>query len=203
MEPSPTDFFDGVYARAAGDDAAVPWQHAVSRRFIDPWLADYHPPAEHRQAIVVAAGLGDDAAALASEGLAVTAFDAAPTAVEWARTRHPAAPVDWHTADLFALPAPWASAFDLVIEVFTIQSIEPARQVDAAAAVRGLLAPGGSLVAVALHHDGHRQTEGPPWPLHPSTLEGLTADLDERHRRSELVAEDTWCVLIEAERRRR
>ncbi|MEM9130864.1 MAG: class I SAM-dependent methyltransferase [Actinomycetota bacterium] len=200
MDHSPTDFFDGVYARAGGDDTAVPWQHAVSRRFIDPWLQRYRPKDDHRRALVVAAGLGDDAAALAARGMAVTAFDAAPTAVDWARTRHPDAAVDWHVADLFALPPDWSEAFDLVVEVFTIQSIEPARQPAAADAIRHLVAPGGALVAVALHHDGERTPDGPPWPLHPSTLDGLTAGMTERAQRSEPVADGVSCVLVEVER---
>ncbi len=199
MDTSPTEFFDGIYSRAEGDDGAVPWQHAVSRRFIEPWLDAFQPATGHQRAVVVAAGLGDDAAALAAHDLAVTAFDAAPTAVDWARRRHPDAAVEWHVADLFDLPTEWSAGFNLVVEVFTVQSIAPERQAAAASAVRSLLAPGGTLVAVALVHDGAMEPQGPPWPLHPSTFERLTTGLIEHHRRDEAVGERISCLLVELE----
>jgi SAM-dependent methyltransferase len=174
---SPADFFDAVYSRAKGDEAAVPWQQAMSRRFMSSWLEHFEPSGDER-AIVVAAGLGDDAAALAARGVDVTAFDFSPAALEWARTRHATVDVDWHQADLFNMPSDWAGAFDLVVEVFTVQSIQPDRQPEAAAAIRSLLAPGGRLVVVTLTHDGSGQPAGPPWPLHPATVEQLRSGLN-------------------------
>ena len=190
------DFFDAVYARAGGDDAEVPWQQAISRRWIGDWLSTYEP-AGHRRALVVAAGLGDDAAALAALGLDTVAFDHSATAVDWARSRHPDAAVDWQVADLFASPADWLESFDLVVEVFTIQSIDPSRQVEAAAAIRSFVGSGGTLVAVALVHGGRGEPQGPPWPLQPSTLDALLDGHTEVHRRTEVLDGDVSCVLAE------
>ena len=193
---SAADFFDAMYAQADGDDAGVPWQHAISRRFIGDWMATLDP-SRHQRALVVAAGLGDDAAALARLGLEVVAFDYAPTAVDWARSRHGDAEVDWQVADLFAPPDEWVGGFDLVIEVFTVQSIDPARQVDAARAIAAFVAPGGTLVAVTMVHDGSREPEGPPWPLNPSTLDAFTSGFDEQTRRTEELGDGLSCTLLE------
>lgn len=164
-----TDFFEAVYAGADGDDTAIPWQRAGSRPLVAEWLDGLEVEGGER-ALVVAAGLGDDAAALAGRGLDVAAFDAAPSAVAWARQRHPDADVAWHVADLFALPGDWVRAFDVVLEVFTIQSIPPADQDHAVDAVAETVAPGGVLVAIAIERAADADVDGPPWPLHPGTL---------------------------------
>lgn len=171
-----------MYRLADGDADAVPWQHAASRRVMAGWVNGFDPQSHHR-AVVVAAGLGDDAAAVATAArhaghhLDVTAFDRSPTAVDWASQRHPGLAISWHCADLLALPVSWLGAFDLVIEVFTIQSIDPALHHRAADAVRSLLAPAGTLVAVALVADGGPHTGGPPWPVTTGTLDRLAAGL--------------------------
>jgi hypothetical protein len=193
------DFFEAMYARAEGDDAGVPWQQAISRRLIGDWFQAFEP-AGHEHAMVVAAGLGDDAARLAGLGLNVVAFDHSPTAVGWAESRHPDAGVDWHVADLFAPPAHWVESFDLVVEVFTIQSIDPADQSNAASIVGSFVAPGGTLVAVSLVHDGGSHSQGPPWPLHPSTFGFLTDGFTERYRQTERLDAELSCILVELRR---
>ena len=193
------DFFDSLYADADGDETAIPWQQAMSRRLIGEWIETLEP-GRGRRALVVAAGLGDDAAALAELGFDVVAFDQAPNAVEWARRRHPDAAVDWHVADLFHTPTDWREAFDLVIEVFTIQSIPPELHAEAATATRAFLAPGGTLVAVAVVHDGSVNPSGPPWPLDASILEELGDGLTERSRHVEEVSPTVRCVRLELAR---
>lgn len=190
------EFFDSLYADADGDEAAIPWQQALSRRLIGEWVRDLDP-TRHRRALVVAAGLGDDAAALAGPGREVVAFDQSPTAVAWARRRHPDAHVEWRTADLLDPPSEWEAGFDLVVEVFTVQSIPPGEQALAAGAARSFVAPGGTLVAVAVVHDGSLEPEGPPWPLHPGTLDVLADGLVERARHTESLSPTISCVLIE------
>jgi SAM-dependent methyltransferase len=190
------EFFDALYSGADGDESAVPWQQAMSRGLIGEWLQDLDP-GRHRRALVVAAGLGDDAAALARLGLDVVAFDLSPTAVEWAGQRHPDVAVDWHVADLFHPPADWKAAFDLVVEVFTVQSIPPELQADAAAATRAFLAPGGTLIGIAVVHDGTVEPDGPPWPFDPATLDVLADGLVEASRLTEELSPTVSCVRIE------
>ncbi len=81
-----------------------------------------------------------------------------------------------------------------------MQSIEPPRQAEAAVAVRTLLRPGGTLVAVALVHDGTVEPDGPPWPLHPSTIEVLSDGLTESHRVVETLNTEVSCILLELKR---
>ena len=196
------DFFDALYAGADGDESAIPWQRAMSRGLIGAWLQNLDPD-RHRRALVVAAGLGDDAAALARLGLDVVAFDLSPTAVEWAGRRHRDAAVDWQVADLFHPPPEWKAAFDLVVEVFTIQSIPPVRQAEAATTTRSFLAPGGTLIGVAIVHDGTMEPEGPPWPLHPYTIDVLADGLDERSRHVEELGPTASCIRLELVRSER
>ncbi len=198
---SAADFFDAMYAQADGDETAVPWQQAISRQLIGDWIAEFDS-ARHHRALVVAAGLGDDAARLASRGLDVVAFDQAPTAVEWARKRHDGLTIDWQVADLFDPPSAWVGGFDLVIEVFTIQSIPPDRQAEAVTSIKAFLADGGTLVAVALVHDGTSEPQGPPWPLHPSTFDLLTDGLDEHSHHTEAAGPTVSCHRVELRRGR-
>jgi hypothetical protein len=60
------------------------------------WLGAH---AVSGRSLKVGAGLGDDAEELARRGLAVTAFDVAPTAIERARRRFPESGVDYVVAD--------------------------------------------------------------------------------------------------------
>ena len=132
--------------------------------------------------MVVACGVGDDAEYLASHGWDVTAFDVAPTAIEWCRERFPDSPVDYRVADLFDLPEPWRRAFDLVVEVWTIQSIPPQQGSRAIEPIAELLAHGGTLLVSSLTSVAE-PAGGPPWPIHPEALNGfVVAGLVEMNR---------------------
>jgi hypothetical protein len=57
------------------------------------------------------------------------AFDVAETAIRVARQRHPGTAVDYVVADLLRPPAAWSRAFDLVVEIITVQALaEPSRR---------------------------------------------------------------------------
>jgi SAM-dependent methyltransferase len=145
--------------------------------------------------VKVGSGLGDDAEELARQGFAVTAFDIAPTAVEWARRRFPASPVDYRVADVRDPPPEWRRHFDLVLEIYTLQAL-PARVRPAAAhGMAELLAPGGTLLLIARGREPTDHEGTLPWPLTPDEVRGLFASLElvrfedfrerqpERHRR--------------------
>jgi SAM-dependent methyltransferase len=168
----PTGWFEPLYA-AAEDAAAVPWAHLAPHPYVQGWLTDRLATPPGRRAVVVGCGLGDDAACLAAEGYEVTAFDVAPSAVAWARRRFPDASVAWRTADLLALPDDLVGAFDLVVEVRTVQSLPGVVRDAAMHAVGTLAAPGGVVVAVTLlatDQERARGHAGPPWPQAPSEL---------------------------------
>jgi SAM-dependent methyltransferase len=169
----PTGWFEPLYSAARGDPGAVPWAHLTPHPYVQDWVADPVATPPGRRAAVVGCGLGDDAAWLASEGFDVTAFDVAPSAVAWARRRFPDAPVTWRAADLLDLPADLVGAFDLVVEVRTVQSLPGVVRDAAMHAVGTLAAPSGLVVAVTLLATDQqlaRAQGGPPWPQAPSEL---------------------------------
>jgi SAM-dependent methyltransferase len=169
----PTGWFEPLYAAADEDASTVPWAELSPHPYVYDWLADPVATPPGRRAVVVGCGLGDDAALLVAEGFAVTAFDVAPSAVAWARRRFPEDPVTWRTADLLDLPADLVGAFDLVVEVRTVQSLPGVVREAAMHAIGTLAAPGGVVVVVTLlatDQAGARGWAGPPWPQVPSEL---------------------------------
>jgi SAM-dependent methyltransferase len=83
-------------------------------------------------------------------------------------------------ADLLDLPAAWAGAFDLVIEVYTAQALPDPPRRAAIDNVARLVAPGGSLVVVAFRWDPTHPSfgdaaAGPPWPLKRADIDAFAA----------------------------
>lgn len=159
--------FDEMYAASRGADVrSLPWAHGKPHPFLAQWLERAEPPSEGRnRALVVASGLGDDAEALAALGWRVTAFDASETAIAWSRERFPGSTVDYRVANLFALPQAWIGAFDLVVEVHTIQALPPTRRQETIDQIASTVAPGGTLFVVTFRRDVHTELAGRPWPL--------------------------------------
>ena len=164
--------FEDIYAEAGRDLAAIPWAALEPHPALVAWL-DAEPGGT--TALVIGAGLGDDAEELARRGLAVTAFDVSPTAVARCRERFPGSAVDYRVEDLFALPAAWTGAFDVVVEIRTIQSLPPDTRTAAVAAIAGALAPRGRLFVHCLARTEDEPVGTRPWPVSPSELAGFGA----------------------------
>ena len=99
-------------------------------------------------------------------GYRTTAFDIAPNAIELAQERNPGTSVDYRVADLFDLPDTWRRAFDLVVDVYTVQALPPYLRIDAIGALAELVAPAGRLVEITALADAPVPLpDGPPWPL--------------------------------------
>ena len=125
---------------------------------------------------MVGCGLGADAAYVASLGFDTVGFDLSPHAIEVARERFPGSGVEFRAADLLALPPEWLGAFDLVVEIFTVQAVPEPPRTDVAAGVRSLVAPGGTLLAVQFRASGEDDaTEGPPFALGTTRMQSLSA----------------------------
>ncbi len=173
----PTAWFDRLYAEGAAGDVSMPWDRDEPQVLLHDWLQAYDVRGDGRRAVVVGCGLGADAEHLATRGFAVTAFDVAATAVQLARERHRGSPVDYQVADLLRLPAGWQQAFDLVVEIFTLQALPDPPRAEAARAVAGLVAPGGSLLVIAFRADGEADDpSGPPFALGRATVDALATD---------------------------
>ncbi len=77
--------------------------------------------------------------------------------------------------DLLDLPSEWVGAFDLVVEIYTVQAVNRSVRDELTAGVRSLVAPGGTLLAVqAIAVDG--DDDGPPWPLTRAEMEAFGKD---------------------------
>src|SRR5689334_22638059 len=118
-----TGWFDQVYVRAQGNTGAVPWAALQPRPPFAEWAQRTGLDGKGKRAVVIGCGLGDDAEELARRGFAVTAFDVAPSAVQWCRRRFPDSPVRYEVGDLLDPPPPWHGAFDLVAESYTLQAL--------------------------------------------------------------------------------
>ena len=173
-----TSWFETLYAAAERGDATMPWaDHAPHPRLVSALAG----AAGRGRAIVTGCGLGDDAEHVASLGYTTTAFDVSRTAVTAARRRFPHSAVRYKTADLLSPPPSWAGAFDLVVEVFTVQVLTGAARRTAIARTAQLVAPGGRLLVIAGARGEHDDPGQMPWPLTRAEIEsfggdGLTAE---------------------------
>ncbi|MBM4118051.1 methyltransferase domain-containing protein [bacterium] len=174
--------FDATYRTAGRDAAKVPWAESRPKPLLAAWLDEAAVRGEGRRAIVVGSGLGDDAEALSALGFIVTAFDLSPTAIAWTRECFAASRVDYHVADLFTLPDTWRGAFDLVVEIYTLQSLPATIRPEAMDRVAALVAPGGELLVICRGRDPEAApASGPPYPLTRAELRRLeAAGLSER-----------------------
>jgi SAM-dependent methyltransferase len=170
----PTRWFEELYALAERGEGAVPWADAEP----SPTLRRVLPalPVEGVRTLVVGCGYGDDAVLLAGAGARVTAFDVSPTAVEHCRRRFPSADVEWCVADALAPPEAWSRAFDLVVEVNTLQVLPPAERARAGLALGGCVAPGGVLLVVARGREPDEPVGAMPWPLTVAEVSALAVD---------------------------
>lgn len=121
---------------------------------------------------MVGCGFGADAEYVAGFEYDTVAFDISATAVRAACRRFPGSDVEYLTADLLDPPAQWRQAFDLVVEILTVQSLPDPPRREAIGRIQSLVRPGGTLIVIASasgEEDG--PVQGPPWPLTGSEID--------------------------------
>lgn len=172
----PTGWFEPLYAAAEEGAAVVPWDRGAPHWLLTAWAGRRALNGDGHRALVVGCGLGADAEYIAGRGFAVLAFDISASAIRAARRRFPGSAVDYQVADLLAPPAGWREAFDLVVESQTIQALPDPPRRDAIASIGRMVAPGGTLVVIALARaDGEEAGPWPPWPITRAEIESFTA----------------------------
>jgi SAM-dependent methyltransferase len=162
-DPYRRAWFEAVYETAGTDAAQIPWADLGPHPLLSAWLAQVPPPAPGARALDVGCGLGDNAAAIAHKGWRTTGFDLSPRAIRWAQSRFPE--LEFVAADLFAPPADWSGAFDLVHECYTLQALPDAPRAQAIRRIAQFVRHGGRLILIARGRDNSGLAAGPPWPL--------------------------------------
>lgn len=147
----PLAWFEELYSRAKDDPSAVPWADLGPNPNLVDWLRRQDRPAsqDRLRALVVGCGLGDDAEELSRLGYQTTAFDISSSAIELCRRRFPDSRVDYVARDLFAAPASWTHAFELVLEAYALQVLPPELRLRAARAIASFVAVDGTLLVIA------------------------------------------------------
>jgi SAM-dependent methyltransferase len=173
----PTAWFDTLYAAAATGEVEMPWDRDEPQVQLREWAERTGLDGTGKRAVVVGCGLGADAEYVASLGFETTAFDVSPTAVRVAGERHPGSRVSYVNADLLDLPERWRRAFDLVVEIYTLQALPEPPRADAAHGVTSLVAEGGTLLVVQFRFDGSEPADvGPPFPQTAALFDALESD---------------------------
>ncbi|TDW22545.1 class I SAM-dependent methyltransferase [Kribbella kalugense] len=173
----PTGWFENLYAAAADGSAVVPWDRGTAHQLLIDWVDESEPDGTGKTALVVGAGTGWDAELIADRGYDTTAFDISPTAIETAHRNHPGSKAHYIVADLLAPPADWHRAFDLVVEIYTVQALPIPLQPDAIKQVTELVGPGGTLLVIAAARPDTQpddEIQGPPWPLTRAAIQSFT-----------------------------
>jgi protein-L-isoaspartate O-methyltransferase len=169
----PVGWFERLYLAHEGGEAVVPWDRDAPHPLLVEWLRHKDFDGAGRRAVVIGAGLGEDAELVARAGFDTVAFDIAGTAIRTARKRFPDSTVDYVVADLLDPPAEWHQAFDLVVESLTVQSIPRTLRGRATAGVGRLVAPGGTLLVHAGAQRDDDLDSGPPWLLTRAEIEAF------------------------------
>ena len=166
-------WFEPLYAAADGDDEAIPWHHGSPNPHLVAWLDRDPPPTAPGRAMVVGCGLGDDAEELARRGHDVRAFDLAGSAIKRCKARFPDTAVDYRAADVLDLPSTWRRRWDLVVEIYTLQTLRGFMRQQATLKIADLVAPGGTLLVICGARDEDEPEGTMPMPLTRSDLRPL------------------------------
>ncbi len=169
----PLGWFERLYTTAGDDTSLIPWGDMGPNPNFVSWPGRAELETRGKRALQIGCGLGDDAEFLSGMGFDVTAFDIAPTAIEWCRNRFPGSTVSYEIADLLAPPVEWRGHYDFVLEVYTIQALPRDLREAALQQLAGFVAPGGDLLVVGRLTDDGSATDSLPWPLMPSELATL------------------------------
>jgi SAM-dependent methyltransferase len=176
-EGDPTGWFEQLYAAGASGRVSMPWSRTEPHPLLVEWARAQGLAGSGRKAVVVGCGLGADAEHVAGLGFDTVGFDISETAIEIARQRSPGSAVDYATADLLDPPDHWLRAFDLVVEVITVQALPDPPRGQAIRNVGRLVGPGGTLLVIAAVHDDDAPDDpNPPWPLRRDEVEAFGAD---------------------------
>ncbi len=158
-------WFDALYSEADGDIGKIPWADMEPNRFLADFAVKTSLTGNGRKALVVGCGLGDDARFLFDLGFTVSAFDISPTAIEWAKKLYGEKDIRFEVMDLFEPLSEWIGAFDLVLEVYTIQPLPLEIRPKVMDAIAGFANDRGELIIVSRLREDDEEPNEVPWPV--------------------------------------
>ena len=163
-----TGWFEDIYTDALGNPEQVPWAKMQPHPCLENWVKIAN--TTKKKALVIGCGLGDDSEILAQYKANVTAFDIAPSSIEWCQKRFNNSSVNYLVADLLNLDNSWKNSFEIIFESRTIQALPITIRKEVIEAIATLLKPGGSLLIVTRLRDTEDTIDGPPWPVSEAEL---------------------------------
>ncbi|MEL4896366.1 class I SAM-dependent methyltransferase [Crocosphaera sp. Alani8] len=167
-----TGWFEVIYTDALGNPEGVPWAKMQPHPCLENWLKT--ATISEKKALVIGCGLGDDSEVLAQYNANVTAFDIAPSSIEWCKKRFQNSSVNYLVADLLDLDNGWKNSFDFIFESRTIQALPISIRRKVIEAIATLLKPGGTLLIVTRLREGEEEDfQGPPWAVSEQELSQL------------------------------
>ncbi|WP_373033484.1 class I SAM-dependent methyltransferase [Sulfurovum sp.] len=164
-------WFETLYAEAKTKGVVIPWADLEANPHLIEWVNNSNMDWHGKKALKIGCGLGDDAKYLSEIGLAVTAFDISETAIRWCHERFPDSRVDYQVADLFNLPETWDTAFDLVVESYTLQVLPVDRRLHAIEKISSLISPSGKAIVICRGRSDNDPAGEMPWPLTKKEIE--------------------------------
>ena len=160
----PLGWFEALYSRAIEKPEIIPWADLEPNPNLIEWL-DRHGIKGPGRALKIGSGLGDDAEELARRNFQTTAFDISETAVAWSQRRFPQSSVVYTVANVLQSPIEWETAFDFVLESYTLQVLPYDLRAEAIRSIASFVAPGGTLLIIARGKDPGEPDGTMPWPL--------------------------------------
>ncbi|EAZ88214.1 class I SAM-dependent methyltransferase [Crocosphaera chwakensis] len=167
-----TGWFEVMYTDALGNPEEIPWAKMQPHPCLENWLKT--KDITNKKALVIGCGLGDDSELVAEKGANVTAFDIAPSSIEWCKKRFNNSSVNYFVADLLKLDNSWKNSFDLIFESRTIQALPLSIRREVIEAIATLLKPKGTLLVVTRLREIEDIPDGPPWPVSEEELSQLS-----------------------------
>ncbi len=152
-------------------DGQTPWDKNAPSPPLVEWVRRVHPSGK---ALVPGCGAGHDVAMLAAAGIDATGLDIAPSAIARAQSAYPGHASRFVLGDLFATPADWHGAFDLVLEHTCLCALPPTMRQDYEKAAHRLLRPGGLLAGIwFINPEMDPGETGPPFGIPVDELDAL------------------------------
>lgn len=161
----PLAWFEALYASVDIENLKdIPWADFAPNPNLIPVIESYlTSKIQHKKALVIGCGLGDDAEYLSKKGYKVDAFDISGSAINFCKERFPESKVNYFTEDLLKFKN--KENYDLIFEAYTLQVLPESLRVEAIENIPDILNKKGTLIVVCRGRNDHEDKGNMPFPL--------------------------------------